>query len=1095
MAVEVEIISQKYLNQSKNGLDFSLDTSDTTPNMIGAVGEKIKFTQTINVKWFARGDDTYYWTVYDLGGDLYKIEREAGSFINDGIAIGDNVNFLSTDYAGSTTYTNDGDITMVTDLTCNIQLSVASTPQNTGQLSSGLLIGKSPVTALIYSYGVIQNSDSFNILSLTTGEDQQYYSKEIGLGSTRSTDWVDMIAKSPSKSWVDGTARARYIQTIGIYTQQFEIEHTFIIPYYKDGDLFNLLNNIVRDSLKGENSYKYVYSTDFRTSLSNPNTSKYEEVDLLLGAVGDYGENLNGFLSDYQLESVSYKNTATSDEADALLITSKTTATIEISRISGAITTDNVAIPQISYIPDDTSEFIDTTTDLETNFMLDNIRVAIGSNEVGTGIITAVRSSIVSDNAVIEVDIEFTTAQQEILTGDSYYLLTVNIGDNSLTAPNSDRVALKMPIVNFDLSADISGLMSVNKFDIFPHNKTIGVDTGSTNLTAWNEDGVSVDFNFELDLNKSAVLNDLKFLVLAYNAVDGVYFLLDQYNYDLSNTIITPDTFPTQQIDIDTERNYPLVEGSQFNTVELTTGVQAAGVQEYDGKIGQKTPWQDWIANDNVNAIFYDKTKLNNNFNNKTSNYSGLNNYDIKLGFIANLTGIDDIGNSGETDYLFISPTIVVYDYDNDANVIAVWSGVIETYRNSSMTPLGTSVLSGEDTFMKITWTNSLGTVTELNDTWAIHRLEVTNQKGFEIKELSTLRDYPTNNILKPKDTESYLDIYIDCGYVITECIIDGSKVNEGDLFNLSGRIGSDFGSPVVVTPNCFVTNNNFSVNGVFDPSIVNSDGLGVWDLGDGSPIIETDAVSYSGYTDSSEKTFCVSVNDVEAVTEIDFISIEMVGNVDISRFTKLTKIEMRSNSELTGITNPINSEAITNYSFYDCNLTGVLDVSMLTGLGGVFDVHNNPLLTSITNPTSSEIFTIYWAYDCNLTGTLDLSGLTGLGGVFIVRGNPLLTAVINPTTSQTFTSYHVYNCAVSFIDFTTMTNLTNNTTCSIKIENNGMSAANVDQILIDLDSISVGGYGTARFINIAGSNAAPTATSAAAIANLIANGFTLYTN
>ncbi len=234
-----------------------------------------------------------------------------------------------------------------------------------------------------------------------------------------------------------------------------------------------------------------------------------------------------------------------------------------------------------------------------------------------------------------------------------------------------------------------------------------------------------------------------------------------------------------------------------------------------------------------------------------------------------------------------------------------------------------------------------------------------------------------------------------------------------------------------------------------------------------------------------------------QAFTGYYIFDCNITGTLDLSTLTGLGgNIQGSGNPLLTQITNPISVEIIASYIFNNCNITGVLDISMLTGLGGEFRVIGNANLTSITNPSSSEVFTGYYAFNCNLTGTLDVSMLSGLGGDFWVYSNPLLTAIENPASSQVFLNYLAHDCAIPYIDFTPLSNLTDVNDCSIQIENNGMLAAGVNQILVELDSISSGGF-TGRLINIAGTNAAPDLTSGgyngvAAVASLTLKGFTV---
>ncbi len=222
-----------------------------------------------------------------------------------------------------------------------------------------------------------------------------------------------------------------------------------------------------------------------------------------------------------------------------------------------------------------------------------------------------------------------------------------------------------------------------------------------------------------------------------------------------------------------------------------------------------------------------------------------------------------------------------------------------------------------------------------------------------------------------------------------------------------------------------------------------------------------------------------------------------LTGNLDMSGLTGLGgQFLVNDNPLLTSISNPTSSEVFVTYYVYSCNLTGALDLSGLTGFGGGFLANSNPLLTSIINPESSEVLNTYIAHSCNLTGTLDVSGLTGLGGDFRVYLNPLLTGVNNPDSAEVFNMYWAYDCAIAYVDLTPLVNLTDVNDCDVRLQNNAMLVGKVNQILVELNSISNDAF-TGRDIDISGTNAAPDAVSGgfnglAAVASLILKNFTV---
>ena len=229
--------------------------------------------------------------------------------------------------------------------------------------------------------------------------------------------------------------------------------------------------------------------------------------------------------------------------------------------------------------------------------------------------------------------------------------------------------------------------------------------------------------------------------------------------------------------------------GDQFNDVTITVGANVGGIQHYTGVFAQKISWQEWINNLSVDTVFFNPTEPNNNLNYKSSNYSLLNGYEIRLAVYSNLDGVNVFNVAGNTNYLFVSPTITVYDYDKDGvTPPPIWSCLIETFNASNNAPLSGAILTGQDTLFRATWTNKLGAVASLLGLWGINRIEETDEQGYQITEMSSLNDPATNQMLIP-NSGTKLFVYLNAGNVVFECLIDGSLVASGIGYNLSSRI------------------------------------------------------------------------------------------------------------------------------------------------------------------------------------------------------------------------------------------------------------------------------------------------------------------
>ncbi len=478
--------------------------------------------------------------------------------------------------------------------------------------------------------------------------------------------------------------------------------------------------------------------------------------------------------------------------ADGLLVAGKTRVTCFVENTLGTYTGGERFGIYVSYLPEQIEYQNTILTDLKENFLYDRVVQSEGQAPVvGGDFITNAFATVVAGELKIEFDVEYNAAQKirlsnKIAQSPIYFLIGIQAGDITVSSGNSDRVIMLADVKEYDESPDIEGLMDITKFDIYTHDKQILSVPGTTNSTSWNEDGLVVDFDFDLDLNFNAFINTLDFKLIAENPTTGNVFELDSYTYNISGSVVSAGV---QQLNVTTDRGYILDNGDQFNDVTLSVGANAAGIQTYSGRFAQKISWQDWIENLDVDTIFYDPSKPFDNFNNKSSNYSSLNGYEIKLAVSSNLFGTNSFGTSGITDYLFLSPALTIFDYEKDGNLIPIWSGVIETFNPSNLANLSGAILTGQDTLFRCTWTNSQGPLSSAAGLWGINRMEETGDIGYQITEMSSINTPASNQILKPKTGFSLLDIQVVSGNIVMECLIDGSVAQSGINYNLSSRI------------------------------------------------------------------------------------------------------------------------------------------------------------------------------------------------------------------------------------------------------------------------------------------------------------------
>ena len=785
MGQVITVREQRYFNEFKNGENFTDDLTDFTNNFTGSVMEKQKVRFVLDVSWGFNSSTSNTISSTTSGG---VISKASGSFLDDGFSVGDSVDM---------NYTNDNGnpvVRFTIDSISNNVMYVTATsgtiPNSTdnGFVNSTVrLVGITPLTALVWKFGLIENSSNFSSQNIITNSDQAYYVS--GINFTGNA-WFTMQSVGTNRDWVTGTIRVRPVAT-GLYgIQRFEVEHQIIIPFFSEGDDF-----VTKPTyLDGLNSLKYSFDAGFRTVLSNPDSEKNFVYDTSSGSVGYYDENYNGFNNDYSIVSTNYQESTTLNNASGLLATGRTKVTVTISTSGTAFVNSGRYGVYVGYQANQ-SDYTNTTSDFKSNFIYDRELGLINlTTSNGHVFIYSVNSTIVNSQLVITFEVEYTASQKLFLSnklssGTARYIIGVSIGDNTLSNGNSNRVMLLADNGAYDHNADIPNLIQNTSMNLFTYKDVIGVDSGFTSIEQWNEDGFIAKGSFDLNIDRGALMNSLQFRLIAHNPTTGNFFTLDTYTF---NILSSPVVSGVQQINLVNDRGYSLASGNVFNSATLTTSSNpiSNGLKTFDFQIGQKISWQEWISNNNVDNIFYNSSEPNNNLNNKSSNYSLKQGYEIKFAIFSNVFGRDDQNVSGATDYLIASPSLEINDYDQDGNNTPLWSGVITTINPSNNTSLQGAILTGgSDTLFRITWSNISGPVTDVSNISIIHRIEESFQNGYDIDENGDTRPNPSNNRLINKTGFTQIHVYTSAGNVISECLIKGSELTAGTQYNLSGKI------------------------------------------------------------------------------------------------------------------------------------------------------------------------------------------------------------------------------------------------------------------------------------------------------------------
>ena len=1035
MPIETLITSQKFFNQFNNGLDFSESTGDFTQNSVGGAIDLLKVETEIQVSWFSEASQGNSFTFTRNTSTDWTIERPNGSFADDGFWVGAKVQLIKA--SGFGFLIPPATIDIISSDGKKIQLTSDSpTPFNSGVYSDlsmfPVIDSSNELTSLILGFGIIGQNEQYNTRSKVSNNTQQYYFAGIDVTG------VDGIAKGTFNDFVTGSAFCQTISTSEDYTQAFRITHVFrIVPYYLDGELPNL-QNVTPPDLFTQPSLKYAFDVEFRQVLSNPNIAIKSTFDTQKGSIGWFNQNFNGFDNNYTVESIEYEDVTTANETEGLQLSSRTKATITVSKVGGVLSAGQRAGVFVSYLPTQ-SEYQNTVTNLSENFLLDSAYHNEGDPApIGDGIIKSIDSSIVLDRIVLEVEIEYSTTEQLRLTTDSNYLIVVQIADSAIASGNSDRVNLIADVNTYKKGAFIEGLFNVTDFGYLVNGQTVSDDSTPIIEEIWNEDSISVKGSFDLDLSKQSVLERLEFALVAFNTVTNSYFLLDSLFLNVAGYTVS---LGSQQISINETRGYERVyEPELFNNITITTGTKVGDLQGYNFNFAQKIKWQDWIFNPNADTVFYDGSKPADNLNLKSSNYSGLEDYEVKMIVIANTTGIDDLGRDGIGLDVYEGGNISIKDYGLSDTPYSV--AKVRTLDPESLTDLGGAILSDKPTLVESRFSG-----TSTSNIVILHRYERTNQLGDVIPEIEA-------------------DLSVDGLELVGRTLLSNALFDNSSAYNFTARLFSPFRIIQIE----FQTDWDTGTDGNFVADLVFSDAtIADWELPDGTIVNTNNLDTALGGFDGTVKDVRILVSDFSKIEAID-ITAKIVGEFDVSLATQLEILDVRDNLGMTKLTtaSSVIGAGADGIRASDCGITGVQDFSNTLFVSEAFvDISDNPI-TGLNFSTSLGVNNIgrLVLSACDIQGNLDLS-------------NTIVQRIDSTSLSPNWTSFSLYSGAVVAgsrililgANITGVVDLSNLTVSSVIIQNQNITefvlsstTSAMDAISLNRNPIRVFNFGGATF-------------------------------
>lgn len=822
------VTSRKIHYQDYNGENLDQNLTEFTENLADGITERIRAIHKVAVS--SKIESSVGNPLFIDGNVLYRIN---GGDFTDGFWIGDTISVYNANISGFEVADR-----VITNIQADqIDFDGAPHPDPAFGFEEGALYNKTPLRAFEFSFGIIGNDEAFNTISKIDNNNQSFYSPtEVGSGpvGSRDTTFQACTPLGTDRSWhTRDSVQVRFVQDLPFtllrgYEQEFEVDHICDTgPFFLDGELGNLLNDVVTELFQNGKSLKYVFDVSLKTFLTNPNTTKFGSYELSQGSVGWYNRSYNGLNNQYSPESIEYFDDATAAQIDAIQVGGITNTELIINSDDATFQSGHNVILDIFYLaseveyrpdPTDPSGGIVADRDVYENFIKEKVVLEINGSNNNSGFIIDATATLLSASQIqIDFQTQYGVDQQSRLDQLKYYAISATVSDQSLPMVSSDKVSLLSDVRQFIKSTDVPDLFTIKtNTRVFGHHEQYGVDAGFTDLKGWIEDGVLLESDFGLAVDEIARLESLEVSVIAHNQTSGEIFNIDKFNIPLSSAVVDPNGF--QLFSLDQTRNYKLGSNSQFNWVKLThegsTFIQASTINpatnilfnEYKLLCGYKVPWETWQA---IQAYtgFYNSSEDNNGLNKNTSNYSDallpngdVNPFTVHFAVSANVSvnNVDSLDFGTVTTYVEATPELSISDSEEDSSTPG-WTCSIET-ETLDGTNLEGGFSNTENTLIRTTITPDSGDTSVLTNPIMVVRLDRVEGGPISINELSSFWGSASNNPLTPVSPNTHVVIVDFTTHLEAVSIMDYTLMDTNIEHRISSRwYCEDTGTPAGV--------------------------------------------------------------------------------------------------------------------------------------------------------------------------------------------------------------------------------------------------------------------------------------------------------
>jgi len=672
-----------------------------------------------------------------------------------------------------------------------------------GEISSTATVElATPIKAIRYFFGIIENNEAINFDSKITGQQQQLTVSDY---PTNTLVPESMIWNLPKEVQVKGATIERLQVGTLPDQQRFRIKHTIDVdPYTLPSRYVDSVNGIAPPYSRNGKSLKHVFEVQASEDFIDPNRiHKYTE-SRILGNLGWKGENFNGNETNYSVTNIEYFNDLSEVVPSLEVTTSEQRIEITIQNtVDSPFSDGNTPFTtNFSYSPETVGEFTNNGKTPLENFYRDQALNFVGDpatngenfgsiyqtvKEVTATVDGGSPTQIIHLVVIVAMSTEF-VADIGSRIGRKSFEFNIEVKNHLLTTFTSDLVTLPVALEQFynDISdptlATITGVF-------YKAYEDSDVDAGESTIQLRSEDNAIFEGLVELDRDGRTddditTRNQVVEMVIR-NDVLGIENVLESYEVDFSTGGL--DQTGESYVDFSEERSFKFPDGNQAKVIsaqrrqDLDTGTLKAYVIKYPFLFR----WDDFTALQGLNDAFFDPTKLNNGKNNGWNRLDTFTDWNFFFRLTANFI------KNGNQIPIVSEVQMDTFTYLEDADwineTIKYFLGVTE------ITP---AIVGYADTKVEITKEyDGAGTLPLASEVHWIGRIEVWLQGSIiGIRYLASWEDFTQYSWLKSVDNSNQVIKSLAGNVHKATFAIDHQKLiaegfPEGTKLKVSGRI------------------------------------------------------------------------------------------------------------------------------------------------------------------------------------------------------------------------------------------------------------------------------------------------------------------